>query len=217
MNVTEAVLARKSIRQFLPTPVADETIRSLLERASRSPSRSNYQPWRIFVLNGESMEALRAEADGRELEPEGYEISHPTIWQPYRSARFDVLKQIFERVGIGLQDYEARQNHLHDSNYESFGAPASLFCFVDKRLGKAQWTDLGMFLQTFMLLAQEAGLDTCAQEYWAKRSNQVSEFVGAPEELMLVCGMAIGYRDPDAEVNKVASERIPLDEWATFV
>jgi len=217
MNVTEAVLARKSIRQFLPTPVEDDTLRSLLDRAARSPSRSNLQPWRVFVVNGESLSALKAEVNEQEEEGEGYQLHPPQIWQPHRSARSELLEQIFDTVGIGWEDNAGRLQHVSDTNYQCFDAPASLFCFVDKRMGQAQWTDLGMFLQTFMLLAQEAGLDTCAQEYWARRSTQVSTFVGAPEELMLVCGMAIGHRDPDAAINAVESERIPLDEWATFV
>lgn len=217
MNVTEAVLARKSIRQFLPTPVADETIRSLLEGASRSPSRSNFQPWRIFVVNGASMDALRADVAGREREEISYQIAPPDMWEPYYTARYDVAQQIFDKSGLREVDKDGRLEHLHDTNHKFFDAPAGLFCFVDKRMGKAQWTDLGMFLQTFMLLAQEAGLDTCAQEYWAFRSEQVSTFVDAPDELMLVCGMAIGHRDPDAEVNSVVAARLPLDEFATFV
>jgi len=217
MNVTEAVLARKSTRQFLPTPVADEMLQSLLERASRSPSRGNLQPWKIYVVNGASMEALWADVEGREQEPSGYELMPPAIWQPHRSARFDLVEQYCNKAGIGAEDLDGRIDYIYGTNAKFFDAPAGFFCFVDKGMGKAQWTDLGMFLQTFMLLAQEAGLDTCAQAYWAMRSEQVSAFVNAPEELMLVCGMAIGHGDPDAEVNSVASERIPLDEWATFV
>lgn len=215
--MTEAVLARKSIRKFLPTPVDDDTIKSLLEGASRSPSRNNLQPWKIFVVNGESMERLKAEVDATEEEGDAYELQPPQIWQPHRSARFDLCEQQFDKIGIGADDWPARIDYLNKTNYRFFDAPVGLFCFVDSRMGQAQWTDLGMFLQTFMLLAHEAGLDTCAQEYWAKRSNQVGAFVNAPEELMLVCGMAIGHRDPDAEINTVASERIPLDQFATFV
>ena len=84
-------------------------------------------------------------------------------------------------------------------------------------MGPPQWSDLGMFLQTFMLLAVEAGLDTCPQEAWANRGRTVAEFVGAPEELLLFSGVALGHRDPAAPVNSLRSERLPLDRWATFV
>ena len=91
------------------------------------------------------------------------------------------------------------------------------FCFVDRQMGPPQWSDLGMFLQTFMLLAKEAGLDTCAQEAWSIKHDSVSQFVKASDEDILFCGMSIGYQDKDAPVNSLVSERRPIDEWAKFV
>jgi nitroreductase len=88
---------------------------------------------------------------------------------------------------------------------------------IDKTMGPPQWSDLGMFLQTFMLLAQEAGLDTCAQEAWATRPHAVSSFLQTPDNMMVFCGIAIGHKDPDAPVNTLVSERMPLEQWATFV
>ena len=102
-------------------------------------------------------------------------------------------------------------------NFEFFGAPAGFFCYVDKQMGPPQWSDLGMFLQSFMLLAKEEGLDTCPQEAWASRPESVSSFVGATDELMLFCGMAIGYIDKDAPVNQLVTEREPFEVWAKFV
>ncbi|MEM7080992.1 MAG: nitroreductase, partial [Pseudomonadota bacterium] len=119
-------------------------------------------------------------------------------------------------LGIPRDDKPARFAHLA-RNFEFFGAPAAFFCFIDKQMGPPQWSDLGMFLQTFMLLAQEAGLDTCPQEAWANRSHAVREFVKANDDLMLFCGMAIGVRNPDAPVNSLVSDREPLDVWAKFV
>jgi nitroreductase len=102
-------------------------------------------------------------------------------------------------------------------NFEFFGAPCSFFCFVDHQMGPPQWSDLGMFLQTFMLLAKEAGLDTCAQEAWSMKQESVSQFVSAGDEDILFCGMSIGYKDPEAKINSLVSERRPLDTWATFI
>ena len=84
-------------------------------------------------------------------------------------------------------------------------------------MGPPQWSDLGMFLQTFMLLAKEAGLDTCAQESWSMKQQSVSSFVGSHSEDILFCGMSIGYMNPNAEINKLKSERSPIDNWATFL
>ncbi len=217
MHVSDAVVARRSIRAFLPDPVSDDTIRELLEKASRAPSGGNVQPWRIYVVNGDSMTRLREFlADQPPFEEPAYDIYPPELWEPYRTNRFTVGEQMYATLGIERADKAGRLTQFA-RNGEFFGAPAALFCFVDKGMGKPQWSDLGMFLQTFMLLAQEAGLDTCAQEYWAARPRAISEFVGAPEDEMIFCGMSIGRADPDAPINSLVSERMPLDEWARFV
>ncbi len=115
-----------------------------------------------------------------------------------------------------LLELAARLARLAE-NYKLFGAPAVVFCFVERAMGPPQWSDLGMFLQTFMLGAVDAGLDTCAQEAWASYGDSIAEFVGAPRAEMLFCGVALGHRDPDAAVNQLRSERMPVDQWATWV
>ncbi len=216
MHVRDAVQRRKSVRAFLDTPVADETIAELLVGASRAPSGGNVQPWRIYVIGTETMPGFQQFLAGREMETAGYEIYPPKLWEPYRTNRFVLGEQMYERLGIPRDDKASRWAHLAE-NYRFFGAPAAIFCFIDRRMGPPQWADLGMFLQNFMLLATEAGLDTCPQEAWAVWSEAVAEFVGAPPEEMLFCGVAIGHADPGAPVNALRSERMPLEDWAVFV
>jgi nitroreductase len=216
MRVTEAVQRRKSIRQFTDEPVSDELLRDLLEQAARSPSGGNVQPWRIYVVNGDSMRRFREFIADRPIEDGEYDIYPPNLWEPYRTNRFRIGEQMYATIGIERDDKEGRLAQFA-KNGDFFGAPAGLFCFIDRRMGPPQWSDLGMFLQTFMLLAQEAGVDTCPQEYWSVRHSAVREFVGAPEDEMLFCGMAIGHADPDHPINSLASERMPIEEWATFV
>lgn len=216
MDVSDAVIRRKSIRAFLDTPVDDDTIAELLALASRAPSGGNVQPWRIYVIGAETMPRFREFLAGRDMEAPGYEIYPPGLWEPYRTNRFTLGEQMYAQLGIGREDKAARFAHLA-RNFEFFDAPVGIFCFIDRRMGPPQWSDLGMFLQTFMLLATERGLDTCPQEAWATWSQAVAEFVGAPEEEMLFCGVAVGHADPDAPVNALESERMPLAEWATFV
>ena len=161
MNVSDAVNARRSVRAFLPDPVSDETIRGLLEIAARAPSGGNLQPWRIFVVNGDSMHRFREHlAAAPPVEEPGYEIYPASLWEPYRTNRFTVGEQLYATLGIPREDKEGRMAQFA-RNGDFFGAPAALFCYIDKGMGRPQWSDLGMFLQTFMLLAQEAGLDTC--------------------------------------------------------
>jgi nitroreductase len=217
MDVSDAVAARRSIRAFLPDPVDDALLASLLERAARAPSGGNLQPWRVYVINGPVMDDFRSFLAQRPpIEAPAYDIYPPDLHEPYRTNRFAVGEQMYAKLGIPRDDKAARLARVAQ-NYDFFGAPCGLFCFVDRRMGPPQWSDLGMFLQTFMLLAVEAGLATCAQEAWAMRSQAVTEFVGAPEEQTIFCGMAIGRADPDAAVNALVSERQPLAEWATFV
>ncbi|MGB8860425.1 MAG: nitroreductase [Ilumatobacteraceae bacterium] len=217
MDVAAAVHARSSIRQFLAEPVSDEVLRSLLTDASRAPSGGNVQPWRVYVVNGESMSRLRGYlVDQPPIEAPEYDIYPPKLTEPYRTNRFGVGEQMYALLGIGRDDKPGRlRQFAHNGDF--FGAPAALFCFVDRQMGPPQWSDLGMFLQTFMLLATEQGLATCAQEYWSVRHGAVAAFVDAPENEMLFCGVAVGYADPTAVINTLRSERMPLDDWARFV
>lgn len=216
MDVSQAVARRKSVRQFTADPVSDDTLRELLELAARAPSGGNVQPWRIYVVNGDSMTRFRDFIADQPIEPGEYDIYPADLWEPYRTNRFALGEQMYATLGIGREDKAGRFEQFA-KNGDFFGAPAALFCFIDRGMGRPQWSDLGMFLQTFMLLAQEAGLDTCPQEYWSVRHRAVTEFVGAPDSEMLFCGMAIGHADRDAPINTLVSERMPLDQWATFV
>lgn len=216
MHVSEAVRRRKSIRQFLPEPVPDETLRGLLELASRAPSGGNVQPWRIYVINGDTMARFRQFIVDRPITPTEYDIYPAGLWEPYRTNRFRVGEQMYATIGIAREDKPGRLAQFA-KNGDFFGAPAALFCFIDRRMGPPQWSDLGMFLQTFMLLAQEAGIDTCPQEYWSVHHAAVREFCNAPAEELLFCGVAIGHADPSAPINGLVSERMPLAEWLRFV
>jgi len=217
MKVSEAVLARRSIRAFTSEPIDNQIIANLLALAARSPSGGNLQPWKIYVLNNQSMKKF-IEFQGNWDQPEipGYEIYPSDLKEPYRTSRYQLGEAMYELLGIPREDKDARFQQVL-RNFEFFGAPAAIFCFVDNQMGPPQWSDLGMFLQTFMLLAQEAGIDTCAQEAWAMKNDSVSEFVSADESDILFCGLAMGYKDKDAVINQLSSERRPIEQWAKFL
>jgi nitroreductase len=219
MFVSEAVKRRRSVRAFTSEPVAPELLRELVELAARAPSGGNLQPWRIHVLYGAGMQRFRALMAERRKEPgydgSEYNVYPPSLFEPYRSQRFELGEALYALLGIGREDKAGRLRQF-DRNYDFFGAPVALFCFIDRRMGPGQWSDLGMYLQTLMLLLQEHGLDSCAQEAWAAYYKTVSAFVNAPPEQMLFCGMAIGHADPNAPENKLQSARAPLATFATF-
>ena len=217
MKVSDAVQSRSSIRAFLNKRVPNELLKTLLQTSSRSPSGGNLQPWKIYVLNGNAMEKfLEFQAGWFEPETAAYDIYPPSLKEPYRSSRFEVAEQMYSLLEISREDKEARINQVMQ-NFNFFGAPAAIFCYVDREMGPPQWSDLGMYLQTFMLLAQEAGLDTCAQEAWAMKHESVSTFLQAAESDMLFCGMAIGYKDQDAAINQLKTTRRSSDEWMKFI
>jgi len=217
VDVTAAVHKRMSVRQFTNEPVSDDVLRGILADAARAPSGGNLQPWRIYMVNGGSMVELREHlASQPPMDKPEYDIYPPELGEPYRTNRFAVGEAMYATLGIAREDKDGRRRQFAHNN-DFFGAPAALFCFVDRGMGLPQWSDLGMFLQTFMLLAVERGLGTCSQEYWAVRHAAVRSFVGAPENEMLFCGMAIGHVDESAPINTLMSDRMPLDMWAKFV
>jgi nitroreductase len=217
MKVSDAVNKRKSVRSFKNKPVESSLIKKLLSQAARAPSGGNLQPWKIFVLNQSSIKdflLFQERWDKQELP--AYEIYPKKLKEPYRTSRFQLGEQMYELLGIPRDDKEARIAQVM-KNFEFFGAQSAFFCFVDRQMGPPQWSDLGMFLQTFMLLAKEEGLDTCAQEAWSMKHDSVSEFVKAGPEDILFCGMCIGYRDEKDIINSLKSDRRPLEDWATFL
>ena len=217
MKVSEAVLSRRSIRAFTSEPINNKVIHDLLALAARSPSGGNLQPWKIYVINNQSMKKfIEFQDNWNAPETPGYAIYPAGLTEPYRTSRYQLGEAMYELLGIPREDKDARLQQVL-RNFEFFGAPAALFCFVDKQMGPPQWSDLGMFLQTFMLLAQEAGIDTCAQEAWAMKNDSVSEFVGSDKNDILFCGLALGYKDEDAVINQLSSERRPIEQWAKFL
>lgn len=213
MKVSEAVEHRRSIRAFRPDPVPAATVRTLLERAGRAPSGGNLQPWHVHAVTGERLAALLAQvrANGPDATP-SYAIYPDNLWEPYRSRRFKGGEDLYASIGIPREDKAGRFRQLA-RNTEFFGAPVGVFFLIERKMGPPQWSDLGMYIQTMMLLAVEQGLDTCAQEYWSVFSKTVEGFLEAPPEQMLFCGLALGFRDPDAPINTLRTDRDPLEAW----
>ena len=218
MNVSEALATRMSCRAFLPTPVPEATVRAILDGARQSPSGGNLQPWRVYALSGGSLEEfvalIRAKlptsprGDGSE-----YDIYPTALWEPYRSRRFKCGEDMYASVGVTRDDKFGRLLQFA-RNFEFFGAPVGLFFCLDRRMGPPQWSDVGMYMQSVMLLAREHGLHTCAQEAWSVWYRTVAEFLQLPAELMLFAGMALGYRDEAAPINRLRTDRAPLEEFA---
>ncbi|MDP1630691.1 MAG: nitroreductase [Caulobacter sp.] len=216
MTVTEAVARRVSVRAYKPDPVPGAVIRDILEAAHRAPSGGNLQPWRVCALAGEPLEALKAQAaanPGGE-EPE-YDVYPANLWDPFRTRRFECGEDLYATLGIPRDDKPARLRQLF-RNTQFFDAPVGLFFSLDRKLGPPQWADVGMYMQTVMLLATERGLSTCAQEFWARYPKTVADHIDLPDDHMLFSGMAMGWADEDAPINGLRTRRDPFEAWATM-
>jgi nitroreductase len=219
-TVSEAVLSRRSCRAFTAQQVDLDVVRRLLDVARQAPSGGNLQPWIVHVLCGDSLARFRAMmAPKIESAPLGgtteYSVYPPNVKEPYRTRRFKVGEDMYGHVGIRREDKAARIRQFA-RNYDFFGAPVAMFFLIDRTMGPPQWSDLGMFIQTIMLLAREEGLETCPQEAWASWHRDVTEFIGAPPETMLFCGLALGYGDYSSPINRLRSERAALEEVVTI-
>ena len=220
MNVSEAVASRRSVRGFRDTPVDPAVIRRVVEKAGRAPSGGNVQPWHIDVVAGAPLLELKAimakriaEAPGGE--PTEYHIYPKELPEANKRYRFEVGEELYRALGIPREDKMQRLMWFA-RNFQFFGAPVALFCTVAKTMGPPQWSDLGMYLQTLMLLLREAGLDSCPQECWAIYPATIRAFLGTPDDRMLFTGMAIGFIDNADPANAARPGRAQLADFASF-
>lgn len=223
MNATDAVNTRRSIRQFTAKPVSQETLRRVLEKAQRAPSGGNTQPWNAVIVTGDALADITAKIKAKaKSAPMGkgieYAIYPKNLDGRYEEQRRGVGRAMFESIGLG-RDNKAGRGAQMAKNWDSFGAPVQLFTYCRKYMGPPQWADMGMWLQTVMLLLREEGLDSCAQEIWAMYGGYMRELLNIDDDHIFFCGMAIGYRDADAPINNFDVPRVAVDDairWEGF-
>lgn len=220
MELDEIIKRRISTRAFSDRSVEQGLIRELLDIARWSPSGSNMQPWRISVLTGAPLQevcrvAQKALMDNPKGEQGEFPIYPPGLKDPYRSLRTETGELMYEKLGIARDDKASRLVWLAN-NFRFFGAPVGMFVSIDRELMRPQWAHLGMFMQTFALLAESRGLATCMQEAWGTVRDTVHDHLGLPERDVIYCGIALGYADKTAPVNTLRTPRWEVDQFATF-
>ncbi|MFE3901212.1 nitroreductase [Streptomyces sp. NPDC059153] len=219
MDVYEAVTSRRAVRGFSDQPVTRQVLERVLSAAAWAPSGSNVQPWCAYVVTGRPLAELKRRAGERVAaadpwDEREYEMYPPALKSPYHERRSAFGHERYSALGIEREDWEARQRAAA-ANWDCFGAPAALFCYIDRDMGRPQWSDVGMYLQTVMLLLRAEGLHSCPQMAWSVYRKTVAEILLPPDELILFCGMSIGFED--ATVGYTRTGRAPLDETVTFV
>lgn len=218
LDVAEAVASRRSIRSFLDKPVPPDLLQRVLEHAQMAPSGYNFQPWEAVVLSGEPMRELSAKLKAAApQEPAEYQLVPRGLPQFYKDRRDATVNKRMAAAGIARND-EAGRAEFQQRNFEFYGAPAVLLTFVPRVMGHPQWSDVGMWLQTLMLLLEGEGLGSCAQESLYVHARLIKDYVGVSDETHLFfCGLAIGWPDKAAPVNNFERTRAPMSEVVRYI
>jgi nitroreductase len=219
--VDDAILTRKSVRAFLPTPVDRATVEKLLALSARSASGSNIQPWRVRVIAGDVKERLTraifdaAERDGLDAYKREWNY-YPVRWrEPFLGRRRKVGWDMYSLLGVPKGDFEGTQR-ARLRNFEFFGAPVGMIFTLDEDLEIGSWLDLGIYLGALMIAARGHGLHTCPQAAFADFHQIIRPVLNIPENEIIICGMALGHIDPDAPINRQVTERAPLSDFTSF-
>ena len=221
--VDAAITSRRSIRAFLPQPVAREDIAAILEVAARAPSGTNTQPWKVYVLTGQAKEKLsRAILDiyadpirsSQHTEEYNY---YPREWvSPYIDRRRKIGWDLYALLGL-TRENKTGMHAQHGRNYAFFDAPVGLIFTMDRVMEQGSWLDYGMFLQNVMVAARGRKLDTCPQAAFTQYHKVISDVLQIPDNERVVCGMSLGYADPDKIENTLATERESVAGFAKFL
>lgn len=219
MDIYEAVRSRRAVRRFADRPIPSEVLERVFSAAVWAPSGSNIQPWNTYVVTGAPLAELKRRAGkrvaaGDPWDEREYEMYPGALKSPYRERRSAFGHERYSALGIADGDWEASQRAA-SANWDCFGAPAALFCYISRDLGLPQWADVGMYLQTVMLLLRGEGLHSCTQMAWSVYRKTVAEILSPPEGLILFCGMSIGYEDVTEPY--IRTGRAPINETVTFV
>jgi nitroreductase len=221
--VDAAITTRRSIRAFLPDPVAQADLEAILQVAARAPSGTNIQPWQVYVLTGDIKQQLSAAVTAAALDPaqkdlhqEQYQY-YPSQWQsPFIERRRKVGWDLYALLGL-TRDNKEGMAAQHARNYAFFDAPVGLMFTIKRVLAQGSWLDYGMFLQNIMVAARARGLDTCPQAAFIAYHKIIADVLQLPEDEQLVCGMSLGYADPNKIENTLQTERAPLESFVRFM
>lgn len=226
--VDQAIVSRRSVRAFLRVPLSRQTVEEILAVASRAPSGTNIQEWKVYVLMGAAKERLSAKVLAEHdaeferkkrneppLHTEEY-YYYPRQWfEPYLGRRRKLGWDLYGLLGIGKTDYD-KMHKQHGRNYAFFGAPVGMIFTIDRRLETGSWLDYGMFMQNIMVAARARGLDTCPQQAFASYHKVIRAELELPDNEQVLCGMSLGYEDREEIANRLTTERATVAEFAVF-
>lgn len=212
------LLERHSVRAFKPDPIDPGLVREVFTLAQRTASNCNVQPWRAWVASGDVRDRLRdrlvrAVAGGEEASTED---AIPNFEGEYRTLQVACAVEMYGHMGVARGDKEARTRAFM-RNYELFDAPHVALIGMDQSFGIGVALDVGMWIQSLLLLFAERGIGTCPMASLRSHPKAVREVLGIPEDIRILCGMAFGYEDPAAPVNRTRQPRSPVEHNIRFL
>lgn len=218
-TVSGALDTRITVRDFLDRSVPEDTLQSILQTAMRSPSGGNLQPWNLHVMQGDTLAEFTRRATERTLRGDQEVPTFPAypspLWEPHRSWRYKLGEDMYALLGIPREDKAGRLRWFAE-NARFFGAPVGIIITGDKRLDMPQHMDIGILLQSIMLLAREHGLHTAPQGWWRNWTSVCHEMLDIDDGQHVLVGLALGYGNPDTPVNALRADRAPLESVAKF-
>lgn len=218
-SVTDAMNTRLTVRDFLETPVEKSVLKRIFETARRTPSGGNLQPWNVHVLTGEKLNTFRSDVVAKMIQGKTEKNTYPAypspLWEPMRTWRYKVGEDMYALLSIPREDHKGRLRQV-GKNFTFFGAPVGVLITVDKRMNAPQFMDVGIYLQSLMLLAREHGLHTAPQGAWRAFPDTIKAHTGHPDEQHILVGLAMGYANPEAPVNQLITDRAALEELVHF-
>lgn len=219
MNVSEAIKQRRSVRAYLDKPVDPELIKKIFLQAQDSPSNCNTQPWHVVVVSGDARDKLaKAMVDeimsGKAPEPH-FTPGDQNLKDEYRKRQIACAISLYDAMDIKYEEKEKRQQ-LMVRNWQFFGAPHAAFFSMPKTMSEINAVDMGIYLQSIMLLLTENGLASCPQGALAMYPDAVHEMANIPEGHAIMFGLSFGYADPDHQINQFDVGREELEQLVEF-
>jgi nitroreductase len=212
-DLEQVIRERHSTRLFLPRPVPRALVDEALALAQHAPSNSDIQPWHVVLASGPPRDRLvKALLDEARRRPPNI----PPLPESFRHYRSELGAQVYGSMGIAREDKAA-----HDAavlrNWEFFRAPLAGIICMHRDLGLVDALGVGMYLQTLLLALTARGLGTCVEVSIAGYPEIIRAQLGIPAELSILCGLAVGYPDPDFPANKLRTGREATEKNVVFV
>lgn len=220
MNVAEAISSRRTVRGFKPDPVPESIIREILEVARFSASNCNTQPWHMSIISGEARDLLEqalVEQVTQGVPPSpAFQPGDKNLSGVYKERQYACAMGYYNTMGIAREE-KAKRNQLALKNWQFFGAPHVGILSMPTSMGPSNALDVGIFLQSFMLLLVEYGLASCAQGALAMFPEPIFRIADIPEGNGIICGISFGYEDPAAKINEVRMDRDTVENLVNFI